>query len=668
MVLKNRCVCRRDACSSHRMRLQATAVLSVGLATCALSPCGVLAQVLTHYPNGMVSTSVPAAIVQSPDGVWSIEYEVIGPVRPEQLRPSLRDSVSLFTIDSEGRRAGGMVLRLPSAASGKPGPSLPSVIRWDSEASRFVIDTVKVTPIRGERTDPAKDLVTRLNDTEIRPVPVVYSDAINAAIGIKVGTAGGLRHSHDRNGWTISYSLLGLLGGLTGLEYASAQTVAGRVVNRFQSMLSENSGNVSITVGQDGDLTDSQIAATYPAFHTRPYSTINNNLAAFAAVDNEGFSEELWYANLPGQLRINTTFENNRLVQDIIVLTAIGQKWNISPGPFDAQMYFNPDKKFDYDPWNGIDDGSYSFEAVLYHESMHALGFSSNAGNGSDENSPHIFDIFRLNHESVGDSVNPLELFGEIREMRHGFEAISALANVGVEGAGRMSTGVVIGNLGDGYQSDHWKYFGEAGVSLGLMDPRYSEKTTPGYFSFRDLRALDVVGWNMSIFQGIILPPSLLPLRFIVSSLTPELSWSSNASGSDSQVVAVYLGSKIDGTKLIWESEFLAPSVQSVDVPSGKLVWGQTYALIITTVSPNGFAYSELGSFTARNPSCPCDFNGDGVVDDLDFGVFVVAYDVLDCADPLMPQNCVADVNNDGNVDDADFAIFVVAYDLLLCP
>lgn len=65
---------------------------------------------------------------------------------------------------------------------------------------------------------------------------------------------------------------------------------------------------------------------------------------------------------------------------------------------------------------------------------------------------------------------------------------------------------------------------------------------------------------------------------------------------------------------------------------------------------------------------CPADLNADGFVDDADFSIFVVAYDLLDCADPSMPAACPADLNRDGLVDDADFSVFAVAYDELICP
>lgn len=66
--------------------------------------------------------------------------------------------------------------------------------------------------------------------------------------------------------------------------------------------------------------------------------------------------------------------------------------------------------------------------------------------------------------------------------------------------------------------------------------------------------------------------------------------------------------------------------------------------------------------------ACPADLNGDGVVDDADFSIFIVAYDILDCSDASMAPGCPADLNKDGLVDDSDFSLFAAAYDALLCP
>ncbi len=65
---------------------------------------------------------------------------------------------------------------------------------------------------------------------------------------------------------------------------------------------------------------------------------------------------------------------------------------------------------------------------------------------------------------------------------------------------------------------------------------------------------------------------------------------------------------------------------------------------------------------------CPSDLTADGAVDDADFIVFVGAYNILDCTDPVMPAGCPSDLNKDGLVDDNDFVTFLAAYNVLECP
>ncbi len=65
---------------------------------------------------------------------------------------------------------------------------------------------------------------------------------------------------------------------------------------------------------------------------------------------------------------------------------------------------------------------------------------------------------------------------------------------------------------------------------------------------------------------------------------------------------------------------------------------------------------------------CRGDLNFDGVVDDSDFVRFAAAYNMLVCADDLMPPHCQADLNRDELVDDADFVTFAHNYDELICP
>lgn len=65
---------------------------------------------------------------------------------------------------------------------------------------------------------------------------------------------------------------------------------------------------------------------------------------------------------------------------------------------------------------------------------------------------------------------------------------------------------------------------------------------------------------------------------------------------------------------------------------------------------------------------CPADLTFDGVVDDADFVIFAVSYNLLLCGDAAMPLVCSADINADNVVDDMDFTIFAGAYNTLVCP
>jgi hypothetical protein len=83
--------------------------------------------------------------------------------------------------------------------------------------------------------------------------------------------------------------------------------------------------------------------------------------------------------------------------------------------------------------------------------------------------------------------------------------------------------------------------------------------------------------------------------------------------------------------------------------------------------SPNTGGIIARFAFT-DDAFCPADLNNDGVVDDLDFQVFVLSYNILDCTDAGMALGCPGDFNFDRIVNDDDFLPFVQAYNAVLCP
>lgn len=102
-------------------------------------------------------------------------------------------------------------------------------------------------------------------------------------------------------------------------------------------------------------------------------------------------------------------------------------------------------------------------------------------------------------------------------------------------------------------------------------------------------------------------------------------------------------------------------SITTLTGTTGQIVFGFT-----------GYDSSNGGRATLKltigAPPCVGDLNTDAVVDDLDFQIFVVAYDILDCADLSMAVGCPSDFNRDGVVDDLDFQLFAASYNAVLCP
>ncbi|MBL8887534.1 MAG: immunoglobulin domain-containing protein [Phycisphaerales bacterium] len=83
--------------------------------------------------------------------------------------------------------------------------------------------------------------------------------------------------------------------------------------------------------------------------------------------------------------------------------------------------------------------------------------------------------------------------------------------------------------------------------------------------------------------------------------------------------------------------------------------------------TPCGGSFSKRATLFVSDACCPSDLNGDRVVDDADFNLFVLSFNSRICADPAMPPGCPADLNADEDVNEFDFGIFVVAYNEMLC-
>lgn len=127
-------------------------------------------------------------------------------------------------------------------------------------------------------------------------------------------------------------------------------------------------------------------------------------------------------------------------------------------------------------------------------------------------------------------------------------------------------------------------------------------------------------------------------------------------------------------------------SITTTGPNAGKLTPG-TYRVKFGVAAgrPNVFSFSVVSEWYNQftNTGCantivdwklsltkPCtgDLNNDGLVDDNDFSIFAISYNIFGCTDKGMPVGCPSDFNADGVVDDADFVLFLASYNNMICP
>ncbi|MBS0189486.1 MAG: hypothetical protein JSS51_15590 [Planctomycetes bacterium] len=138
-------------------------------------------------------------------------------------------------------------------------------------------------------------------------------------------------------------------------------------------------------------------------------------------------------------------------------------------------------------------------------------------------------------------------------------------------------------------------------------------------------------------------------------TLVPQGTEVRFALGNTASANYVYLQNALNSGRL----RLLVTTLEPTSGGPGGGTGGITYPRIYTR--ENAAAALGYGPQLALEVAvtCAADFDGDNLVDDTDFGFFVVTYN------ELIDARC--DLNGDGVTDDSDFTQFVVAYDNLLC-
>lgn len=247
------------------------------------------------------------------------------------------------------------------------------------------------------------------------------------------------------------------------------------------------------------------LGATSSATRSAPMSTVRQQL-----INNAPGAEELQlYSALPATVPVELNSSTTSASQVRMTRTT-ARALGLSPdipnpdivmlGDGDAGIGFNSAHSFDFNPDDGITSGALDFDSVVVHEIGHALGFTSNSGNGL-ATPLSIWDVFRFRPgtASLGTMTTASRVMSEGGSQVFFNNRANSFGTMELA----LSTGGSDGQGGDGEQSSHWKDDVGGNPFIGIMDPTLRSGRRE-ILTDNDLKALDTFGYTIG---GTAPPP-----------------------------------------------------------------------------------------------------------------------------------------------------------------
>ncbi len=299
------------------------------------------------------------------------------------------------------------------------------------------------------------------------------------------------------------------------------------------------------------------------------------------------------------------------------------------------------------------------FEAVVFHECLHLCGFLSNGDNLVQPTVLTSWDLFRFADINIPTTTAQFNM--RVRELRPTVEA-SWLTRLGSAAAiYKASRGTRMG--GDDEQASHWRSASRLSprAPIGVMDPASTTAVTFNgnqnrYMKLPDAEALDLMGWNLNpatlSFANAESVTPIVPVQAAVIPLGMPLTFDWQTVGGETWMLVIYQGSEVvDGFPFRFYENLtdLSHTIPVAEaLPTGQYTW----YVVASTLA--GYTTSGYRQFTIQ-PSCPADFNGDGIVDPDDLADFITCYFNI-------PPCPAADFNADGATDPDDLADYITAH------